>query len=331
MVRHRQLGYLLATFVLLIMVWMIAGCASKQSTRSHTHHAELEYLKAINLQGPPEDPQILFLLMQQYLNSNQQAEGIEVFSDLIDTYNAQLEPWRQALYLSALGLMRASYANEVPLLRRIRWVNETIDILERARELSQNDIFVVRWITGVVYAQLPARFRKGEAAERDLQWCVENRDKAPGSGWLREVYYQLGAIYHQRHDHSRAQSYLRLSGYPDFNKPITLTTNFSVTSRKGFSFQERELKTIVPDKVYSLSGFEFTEFYFVVSDDRRELIAIAAGTRPDSARDAYTYLKSQVPSLPPLTTVLITHAHWDHIGGHRYFQQVNPQVRFYIR
>jgi glyoxylase-like metal-dependent hydrolase (beta-lactamase superfamily II) len=32
-----------------------------------------------------------------------------------------------------------------------------------------------------------------------------------------------------------------------------------------------------------------------------------------------------------LTTVFITHAHWDHIGGHAYFRALNPEVHFYAR
>ena len=85
---------------------------------------------------------------------------------------------------------------------------------------------------------------------------------------------------------------------------------------------------MVPGTVYVLSGFEFTEYYFVVSADRRELIAIDAGTRPDSARAALEALQAPCPSLPPLTTVFVTHAHWDHVGGHRYFRSLDPAVRF---
>jgi len=42
-----------------------------------------------------------------------------------------------------------------------------------------------------------------------------------------------------------------------------------------------------------LTGFEFTECYFVVSDDRRELIGIDAGTR------LLTYLSRQLPVILP--------------------------------
>jgi glyoxylase-like metal-dependent hydrolase (beta-lactamase superfamily II) len=83
--------------------------------------------------------------------------------------------------------------------------------------------------------------------------------------------------------------------------------------------------------VYVLTGFEFTEYYFVVSEDGRELIGIDAGTRPDSAKAAYEALRSQIPGLPELTTIFITHSHWDHVGGHSYFRALNPRPRFYAR
>src|SRR4030095_15474430 len=83
--------------------------------------------------------------------------------------------------------------------------------------------------------------------------------------------------------------------------------------------------------VYALSGFEFTEYYFVVSDDGQQLIGIDAGTRADSAQVAYEALRAYAPSLPELTTVFFTHSHWDHVGGHRYFRALNPHVRFYAR
>jgi glyoxylase-like metal-dependent hydrolase (beta-lactamase superfamily II) len=69
----------------------------------------------------------------------------------------------------------------------------------------------------------------------------------------------------------------------------------------------------------------------VVSEDRRELIGIDAGTRPDSAKAAYEALRAYAPTLPELTTIFLTHAHWDHVGGHSYFRALNPHLRFYAR
>jgi glyoxylase-like metal-dependent hydrolase (beta-lactamase superfamily II) len=99
----------------------------------------------------------------------------------------------------------------------------------------------------------------------------------------------------------------------------------------GHAFAPRRITEIVPGRVYALSGFEFTEYYFVVSDNGRELIGIDAGTRPDSAKAAYEALRAYAPGLPELTTVFITHSHWDHIGGHTYFRRLNPRLRFYAR
>jgi glyoxylase-like metal-dependent hydrolase (beta-lactamase superfamily II) len=69
----------------------------------------------------------------------------------------------------------------------------------------------------------------------------------------------------------------------------------------------------------------------VVSDDRQELIGIDAGTRPDSAKTAYEALRAYAPNLPELTTVFITHSHWDHVGGHKYFRSLSPRLQFYAR
>ena len=296
-----------------------------------SHLPELEYFKAVNRAGPPRDPQLFFLLMGQYANANMHREGIEFFSALMKEFAPRLSDRQQSLYLSAIGLLRAGYASEVPFLKRIGWVRETIEILEDAKRLSGGQVFIVRWISGVVYAQLPGIFNQKNAALADLTWCVENADKAPHVGWLREVYYRLATLYRLDGQAARAQEYLRLSGYADFGKPVTLTTPFAEELATGHTFSPKRIAEIVPGKVYALSGYEFTEYYFVVSDDGRELIGIDAGTRPDSAQTAYEALRAYAPGLPELTTVLITHAHWDHIGGHKYFRSLNPRLKFYAR
>jgi glyoxylase-like metal-dependent hydrolase (beta-lactamase superfamily II) len=112
---------------------------------------------------------------------------------------------------------------------------------------------------------------------------------------------------------------------------VRFNTPFSEDAATGHAFAPRRISEIVPGRVYALSGFEFTEYYFVVSDDRRELIGIDAGTRPDSAKAAYEALQVYAPGLPELTTVFITHSHWDHIGGHTYFRGLNPRLKFYAR
>ena len=204
-------------------------------------------------------------------------------------------------------------------------------MLEQAKQLSGGQIFVVNWIAGIVYAELPGFFHQGKAAQDELVWCLENVDQAPHAGWLREVYYHLGKLALARGARATAEDYLRRSGYKEFGSPITLITPFSEDVMSGHAFAPRRITEIVPGRVYALTGFEFTEYYFVVSDDRRQLIGIDAGTRPDSAKAAYEALRAYAPALPELTTIFITHSHWDHVGGHTYFRALNPRLRFYAR
>src|SRR5204863_295841 len=87
---------------------------------------ELEYLKAVNSAAPPKDPQLLLLLMGAYANANQQAEGAEFLSARLNEFGPRLSDPQKALYLSAIGLLRAQHASSVSLLHRIVYVKDTI-------------------------------------------------------------------------------------------------------------------------------------------------------------------------------------------------------------
>jgi glyoxylase-like metal-dependent hydrolase (beta-lactamase superfamily II) len=324
-------GALLLVSAVTVLYKTTAAADSRVSSVTVSHRPELEYLKAVNSVAPPQDPQLLFLLMAEYANANLQGEGAEFFTARLKEFEPRLADSQKALYLSAIGLLRAQHASSVSLVHRVGYVKETIGILDQAKQLSGRKIFVVNWIAGIVHSELPGVFHQRKAAEAELAWCLENVDKAPHVGWLREVYYHLGKLALADGDQAKAQDYLRRSGYKDFDRPITLTTSFSEDAATGNAFVPRRISEIVPGRVYALSGFEFTEYYFVVSDDRRELIGIDAGTRPDSAKAAYEALQAYAPGLPELTTVFITHSHWDHIGGQTYFRSLNPRVKFYAR
>jgi len=242
-----------------------------------------------------------------------------------------LTPVQKSLYLGIIGLLRAQNASRVPLVKRYGYVNDTIATLDQAKQLSGGQVFVVNWIAGVVHTEFPGYFHQRQAAYEELVWCVEHPDKAPHSAWLREVYFHLGKLALKDGDTAKAQQYLRRSGYPDFDHPIVLATPFSEEKVSGHAFAPRRIREIIPGRVYALTGFEFTEYYFVVSQDRQQLISIDAGTRPNFAKGAYEALQLYAPGLPPLTTVLVTHAHWDHVGGHSYFRGLNPRPKFYGR
>lgn len=313
--------------------WYGTGVGEKTggNPASASHHPDLEYLKAVNAVAPPEDPQLLFLLMAEYSSANLQGEGAEFFSARLEEFRPRLTDTQKSLYLSAIGLLRAQHASAVPLLKRYGYVKDTIGMLEEAKQLSGGRIFVVNWIAAIVHSNLPGYFHERKAAETELAWCVENADKAPHAGWLREVYYHQAQLARADGAETKARELLGRSGYKNFDRPITLTTPFSEEVATGHTFAPRRIAEVVPGRVYVLTGFEFTEYYFVLSDDGRQLIGIDAGTRVDSAELAYQALRAYAPNLPELTTVLVTHAHWDHVGGYKYFRALNPRLQFYAR
>jgi glyoxylase-like metal-dependent hydrolase (beta-lactamase superfamily II) len=321
-----RIGALLCV-LLLIVVAFVAGDRHSAKLRN----PDLEYLKAVNSVAPPKDPELLFILMTEFANSNLQDEGAEFFSARLREFEPRLTPVQKSLYLGIIGLLRAQHASSVPLLKRYGYVKDTIATLDQAKQLSGGQVFVVNWVAGVVHTKLPGYFHQRKAAQEELAWCLEHADKAPHPAWLREVYYHLGKLALNDGDTAKAQEYLRHSGYSDFDRPITLATPFSEDRASGHAFVPRRITEVIPSRVYALSGFEFTEYYFVVSKDRHQLISIDAGTRPDFAKGAYEALQAFAPGLPPMTTVFITHGHWDHVGGHSYFRGLNPRPKFYGR
>src|SRR5437870_4070476 len=236
----RILVFLAAALLFGTLLATLRGMTARESrgtnSPSISARPELEYLKSVNSVGPPRDPQLLFLLMAQYSNAHLQGAGAEFFSARLKEFGPRLADPQKALYLSAIGLLRAQHASSVPLLHRVGYVKDVIAILEQAKQLSGGRVFAVNWISGIVHAQLPGRFHQKNAAQDELAWCVANADNPPHSGWLREVYYYLGKLALADGEQVKAQDYLRRTGYKDFNRSITLITPFSEEVASGYAF-----------------------------------------------------------------------------------------------
>src|SRR4029077_4577708 len=147
-------GALLLVSAVTVLYRTTAAADSRVSSVTVSHRPELEYLKAVNSVGPPEDPQLLILPMTEYANANLQGEGAEFFSARLKEFSPRLNDVQKALYLSAIGLLRAQHASSVSLLHRIGYVKDTIAVLDQAKQLSGGQVFVVNWIAGVVHTEL---------------------------------------------------------------------------------------------------------------------------------------------------------------------------------
>ena len=314
-----------------------AGPSTSQAAPSasgppQAYDADFELLKAIMEAGPVGNPLIPLLMMAAYMNINQPEAGAAFFAAGLEKFGDQLPPPLKSIYLGALGQLRAASTPRVPPPQQPAWLAETLRILEEARALSNNEIFVVRWMIAIVYAQLPPALGLREQAFQELSWCAENSSQAPDPGWLREIYFNLALLYRRANEPAEAASYLRRSGYRSFDKEIVLTTGSSITPQ-GAVYTPVGLREIPIRRgaIFQLSGFQFSETFFILSEDGRELIAVDAGAQPEFEKAAYEYLKSRHPDLPRLTAVLVTHAHPDHLGGHLFLRQLSPGAKFYIR
>lgn len=318
--------------LIIVIILFAAGCATLRDgsiSNQFTYNAELAYLRAIHEKSTVGDDALTLLLMSEFISSHRTGEGIDFFEHLLkDTNSSSVQ---RPFYMACLGALRATHADQVSLLSRIKWVNDSIALLHAANDQSGGQNIVVRWIRGTVLAQLPSLFDQTEQVLEDLIWVLENASELPEPGMLREVYFQLANVHRTRNNMVEANTFLMKSGYEDFDRPIAISSTFAVTAETGHTFHPQTMKEIVPEKIFALSGYEFTEYYFVVTEDRKELVSIDAGTRPKAARLAYESLMARHPNLPPLTTVLITHAHWDHIGGYKFFRELNPRIKFISR
>ena len=294
-------------------------------------HADIAFYEVVLSYGPMTDPRSLFLLTNAYIVTNQQEYGLAFLERLLKRYEAWMTTDVRAVHLSVYALLRASYAERVPIPGRIPWVLDTFDILEEAKRLSEENP-LVRWSAGLIYAQVPGFFGKRDEAVAELLWLVERPELEPNPGFYREPYHFLSKLYAERGDAEAAQRYLKRSGYEDYEPHVLFMGWFATTREKGLRFAPTPwIEEIVEGRVFAVRGFGFSDLHFVVSDDREALISIDAGTQPYSMAAAHELLMERYPDLPALTTVLVTHAHWDHVGGSTYLRALEPAVTFYGR
>lgn len=295
-------------------------------------HSEIAFYESVLSYGPINDPRPVLLLANAYIVTNQQDIGIEFFEEIIERFRDDMSSETEAVYISAYALLRATYAEKIGLLSRIGWVKDTFEILERANEITQGEHPLVHWSAGIIYTQVPGFFGKRKEARRHLEWLVAHPELEPTPGFFREAYRHLAILSRKAGDREEANTYMALSGYSD-SAPETLFMGWFATSNEaGLRFTPKPvLEEIIPGRVFALRGFGFSELHFIVSKDGNEMISIDAGTQPYSLKAGLEYLREQKPGLPPLKTVFLTHAHWDHIGGHTFLRGLDRDITFYGR
>jgi glyoxylase-like metal-dependent hydrolase (beta-lactamase superfamily II) len=252
---------------------------------------------------PNADPLLLLTAMQQLTATHQEWQGYALFGRL-----AEEQPNRRAFFRSLQAIMQARVAGDVPLLRRIAWVDDAVRKLD---EGAAADPKLGRLARGLVFADLPPRFGKARQAVADLEAVREASFDVP-LGIDRGIYRALAAAYHTLGDEGRSQQMLARAGLASLNDGADagILGDVSVDGARGFRFGVKRLAREA-DGVYVAEGYDFANIAFIVAPGF--VVAIDAGTTEETAREALAALRGVTAA--PIKYIVLTHAHWDHVGG----------------
>jgi glyoxylase-like metal-dependent hydrolase (beta-lactamase superfamily II) len=144
----------------------------------------------------------------------------------------------------------------------------------------------------------------------DLEFVLAARDQFPVA-LLRAAYQGLARAYLVLGRQQQAAEALQRAGLgPAATDRPPMFTSFSVTSRDGMRVSAPRVLSPAPDVHVALS-YDFGDFAFIQTS--AGVVAIDAGTSPDRVRAAMADLGLTDHS--PISHLILTHAHFDHIGG----------------
>jgi glyoxylase-like metal-dependent hydrolase (beta-lactamase superfamily II) len=154
----------------------------------------------------------------------------------------------------------------------------------------------------------------------DLQFVLAARDQFPVV-LLRAAYQGLARAYRVLGRQQAAEA-LRRSGLgPAAPDRPPMFTSFSVTARDGMRVSAPGVLSPAPD-VHVAQSYDFGDFAFIQTS--AGVVAIDAGTSPDRVRAAMADLG--LTDQAPVSHLILTHAHLDHVGGSAAVRGPDTQV-----
>jgi glyoxylase-like metal-dependent hydrolase (beta-lactamase superfamily II) len=232
---------------------------------------------------PEADQRTLIVLASQLVAAERYQEGYEYFVARSDSAPTD------ALRLALAGAFEARLDGRT---------EQAIAKLDAATGLG---VGLPHFFRGTTLAQMPACAGRAETVVADLELVLAVRDQFP-PGLMRATYEGLSRAYEVLGQTEEADAARRRSG--------RLITNYWVTAEDGFRFTPQTLAELAPG-VHVAQGYDFSDFAFVITADG--VVAIDAASTPEHAEAALRDLR-KITDLP-ISHVILTHAHWDHIGG----------------
>jgi glyoxylase-like metal-dependent hydrolase (beta-lactamase superfamily II) len=253
---------------------------------------------------PGADRNTLVVLALSLVAARADEEGSNYFQDL-----AELNPAdATAQALAGFFQVRAGHDPAAALTKLDEAATVEPGLPQYFRGLALADLLPGEGPSGTERAA--ADTARADQAIADLEFVLAARDQFPVV-LLRAAYQGLARAHRVLGREEQAAEALQRSGVGPVaaDRPPTFTS-FSLTARDGMRLSAPGTLSLAPN-VHVAQSYDFGDFAFI--ETTAGLVAIDAGTSPDRVLAALADLglEDQVP----VSHLIFTHAHFDHVGG----------------
>jgi len=228
---------------------------------------------------PGADQQTIVVLANQLMGAGRFQEGFDYFAARAD----------DTLALALAGAFESGLDGRA---------TDAIAKLDAAAGVG---LGLPQYLRGTSLARLPGCAGRAETVVADLEFVLAVKDQFP-PGLLRAAYAGLAEAYEAVGRAADAKAAGARAGQ--------LVTDLWVVPGDGLRFAPQRLVELAAG-VHVAQGYDFSDFGFVVTDDG--IVAIDAASSPEHAAAALRDLRA-ITDLP-ITHIILTHGHWDHVGG----------------
>ena len=256
-----------------------------------SRHRDIESLKTA-ARWPGADRNTTVILAVRLAAARADAEGYRYFSELADAQPGE------ALPLTLAGFFQARLGDDVDAA------------LAKLDQAAAADLGPPQYFRGLALAGLPPDRQRAEQAVADLEFVLAVADQFPAM-LLRAAYQGLAAAYAVLGHDEQAAEAMRKSGLGAAPADTQLMFGgFWATAQDGFRFTSPRILRPEPG-IQVAQGYDFGDLAFITTGDG--VVAIDAGTAQDRVRAVLGDLDP--PADGAISHLILTHAHWDHIGG----------------
>src|SRR6202049_145056 len=252
---------------------------------------DLESLKTA-ARWPGADQATVVTLATRLAAAGADADGYSYFQQEADAHPDQV------LLLALAGFFQARLGGDVEAA------------MAKLDKAADADLALPQFFRGLALAALPPDPQRAGRAVADLEFVLPVRDQFP-LALLRAAHPALAAAYAVAGKEDLAAEASRRSGLSSLPAGSRLQFgSYWVTAEDGFHFTSPRIWRPEPD-VHVAQGYDFGDFAFITTSDG--VIAIDAGTAQARVKAALSEL--DLPAGHAISHLILTHAHFDHVGG----------------